>query len=59
MFNGVMQTGGPQAAVAAGAGIDYVAAVAADPNCVLTYQLDGVGRTLTYNADTGAVAIAP
>ena len=41
------------------AGQDYLSTVA-DPVCTFSYQADTApARTITYNSDTGAVAVAP
>ncbi len=58
-WNGILQNP-PVAAVASGAGVDYVATAAGEV-CTFTYQINGAAaspaRTFTYNAGTGAVAI--
>lgn len=59
VWNTVLQPGAPQAAVAAGAGIEYVA-TAGDPLCTFTYQPDAAPvRTVAYNSNTGATTVAP
>lgn len=53
VWDGVLQAGAPTAAVAAGAGVDYVATVAG-ATCTYTYQ-DDTTRTITYASATGVV----
>jgi len=56
-WTGVLQSGSPTAAAVAGS--DYLATVA-DPTCTFTYQADSSpARTVTYNAESGAVAVSP
>ena len=57
VWNTVLQAGAPGASAAAGQ--DYLT-TAADPLCTFTYQDDpNPLRTVTYNADTGAVLVTP
>jgi prepilin-type N-terminal cleavage/methylation domain-containing protein len=57
MWTALLQGGAPTASAAAGE--DYLATVA-EPVCTFTYQPDtSPSRTITYNAETGAVTIAP
>jgi len=57
VWTAVLQSGSPTAAAVAGS--DYLATVA-DPTCTFTYQPDSSpARTITYNANTGAVAVSP
>ncbi len=53
IWDGVLQAGAPNAAAAAGAGVDYVASVAGT-TCTYTYQEDTT-RLITYASATGAV----
>lgn len=57
VWQGVLQGSAPRVAVAAAAGIDYVASYTA-PDCTYTYSLDGrtTGqRTIVYTTTTGVV----
>ena len=60
VWNAILGAGAPVAAIAAGAGVEYVATVAS-PVCTYTYQTSGAAavpaRFFTYNATTGAVAL--
>lgn len=61
VWNGLLQANAPSVAAGAGASPDYLVSTQADPDagestdCVFTYQLDGAGNTIVYDADTGEV----
>jgi len=57
VWTAVMISGSPTSAAVAGS--DYLSTVV-DPTCTFTYQDDtSPARTITYNANTGAVAVSP
>jgi len=57
LWSSVLQAGSPTATVAAGA--DYLV-TAADPLCTFSYTADAApARSIAYDTNTGAVAIAP
>ena len=60
VWNAILGAGAPNAAVAAGAGVEYVVTVAS-PVCTYTYQTSGAAavpaRLFTYNANTGALVL--
>lgn len=58
VWQGVLQANAPDVGTAAD--VDYLVTTQADPDdpgddCVFTYQLDGEGSTIGYDADTGEV----
>ena len=54
LWNGLLQANAPDVAAASADGIDYVAG-ASGSTCTYTYQPDGQGSTITYDAANGEV----
>jgi prepilin-type N-terminal cleavage/methylation domain-containing protein len=52
VWTGVLQSNAPKIT---GAEADY-AVTTSGGNCVFTYQMDGLGSTIGYNADTGEIS---
>ncbi|MBZ2170197.1 prepilin-type N-terminal cleavage/methylation domain-containing protein [Marinobacter sp. F4216] len=54
VWNGLLQANAPSVATGAASTPDYLASITA-AGCLFTYQLDGQGTTISYNAGNGEV----
>lgn len=60
LWRALLYGNAPEVALAAGAGADYVVSAPAPHRCRYTYQQDGGGRQIEYDAASGTVVtIAP